>query len=208
MQTTAVRSSEVSSSPAAPVLVPAAQAVEWEIDSTHTTTQFSVRHMMVAKVRGQFEKVTGTVVLDEQDLTRSQIDVVIDASTINTRNAQRDGHLRSPDFLDVAQFPEIRFRSTHIEQRGGGELAVTGDLTLHGVTRPITLAVEGLTQPLKNPWGKLVRGVAAAGKLNRKDWGLTWNAALETGGVLVGEEVELQIDAELVEKAPPAPEAR
>ncbi len=190
-----------------PASVPAPGAAgltEWEIDTAHTTTQFSVRHMMVAKVRGQFEKVTGTVSLDEADLTRSRIEVIIDASTISTRNEQRDGHLKSPDFFDVAQYPAITFKSTHIADKGGGHLAVTGDLTLHGVTRPITLAVEGLTAPLKNPYGKRVRGVEARGKLNRKDWGLTWNAALETGGVLVGEEVELQIDAELAEKAPAA----
>ena len=165
---------------------------QWEIDTAHTTAQFSVRHMMVAKVRGHFEKVSGTVNLDEDDLTRSLIDVVLDASTINTRNEQRDGHLRSPDFFDVAQHPTITFRSTRVERAGGDRLEVTGDLTMRGVTRPITLAVEGPTPPARNPYGKQVRGVSATGRINRKEWGLSWNAALEAGGVLVGDEVEIQ----------------
>jgi polyisoprenoid-binding protein YceI len=187
-----------------------AAAGEWEVDPPHTTAQFAVRHMMVTTVRGQFDKVSGTVTLDEQDLTRSTIDIRIDAATINTREPKRDEHLRSPDFFDVAKHPQITFRSTKIEKAGQDRFRVTGDLAMHGVTRPVTLTVEGPTPPIKNPWGRLVRGVSATGTINRKDWGLTWNKALETGGVLVGEEVALQIDAELVQKeaAPPAAGAR
>jgi polyisoprenoid-binding protein YceI len=183
-----------------------ARTTTWEIDGAHTSAHFSVRHMMVTRVRGQFGKVSGTVDLDDRDLTRSQIDVVLDASSIDTRNDQRDTHLKSPDFFDVASYPNITFRSTRIERLGEEAYRVTGDLTLRGVTRPVTLAVEGPTAPARNPWGKLVRGVSATGKLNRKEWGLNWNAALEAGGVLVGDEIDLQIDAELVEKAPPAAE--
>jgi polyisoprenoid-binding protein YceI len=177
-----------------------AQAAEWEIDGSHTTAQFSVRHMMVSTVRGRFEKVSGTVQIDHRDATRSRVEVTIDASSINTANAKRDTHLRAPDFFDVARYPKITFRSTRVARAGGGKLKVTGDLTLHGVTRPVTLVVEPLGKPVKSPWGKQVRGISATGKLNRRDFGLTWNKALETGGVVVGDEVQLQIDAELVEK--------
>ena len=158
---------------------------EWEIDSAHTRAHFSVKHLMVSTVRGQFKAVTGTVVLDEGDLTRSRIQVEVDAASIETGEPKRDGHLKSPDFFDVEKFPKMTFHSTRIE-RVGDEFKVTGDLTMHGVTRPVTLAVESLTSPTKDPYGRRVRGVAATGKLNRKDWGLAWNAPLETGGVLVG----------------------
>ena len=168
----------------------------WEIDTAHTASQFSVRHMMVATVRGHFEKTTGTVVLDEDDITRSQIDVTIDAASISTRNADRDTHLRSAEFFDVEKFPNLTFKSTKIEKDGDG-LKITGDLTMRGVTRPVTLDVEPISPPAKNPWGQTVRGVSATGKLNRKEWGLGWNQVLETGGVLVGDEVKLVIDAEL-----------
>jgi polyisoprenoid-binding protein YceI len=181
----------------------AAEAATWEVDGAHSTAGFSVRHMMVARVRGHFQKVSGTVQIDEADLTRSRVEILIDPASIDTRNEQRDGHLKSPDFFDVAQYPSITFKSTAIAAAGPGSYQVTGDLTMRGVTRSITLAVEGPTPPAKNPYGKLVRGVSATGKLNRKDWGLNWNAALETGGVLVGEQVELEIDAELVKVAAP-----
>lgn len=177
-----------------------ALASDWEIDAAHSSAQFSVRHMMVSTVRGQFQKISGTVSLDDRDLTRSKVEVTIDAASIDTRDAKRDGHLKSPDFFDVAKYPTITFRSTKVEKAGDG-YKLTGDLTLHGITRPIVLSVAGVTAPQKNPWGKLVRGASATGKLNRKDFGLTWNKALESGGVLVGEEVELQIDVELAAKA-------
>lgn len=175
----------------------------WEVDGAHTTAQFAVRHMMVTTVRGHFDTVTGTVNLDEKDMTRSTLEIRIDAASINTREPKRDEHLRSPDFFDVAKHPEITFRSTRIEKAGQGRFKVTGDLTMRGVTRPVTLAVEGPTAAVKNPWGRMVRGVSASVRINRKDWGLTWNKALETGGVVVGEEVDLQIDAELALKEAP-----
>jgi polyisoprenoid-binding protein YceI len=174
---------------------------EWEIDSAHTAAHFSVKHLMVSTVRGQFRKVTGRAWLDERQLTRSRIDVEIDAASLETGEPKRDAHLRSADFFDVEKFPKLTFRSTRIEGKGE-EFAVTGDLTMHGATRQVTLTVESLSPAMKDPYGRMVRGVSAVGKLNRKDWGLGWNAALETGGVLVGDEVKLQIDAELVAKAP------
>jgi polyisoprenoid-binding protein YceI len=183
----------------------AATTSEWEIDTAHTSAQFSVKHLMVSTVRGHFRKVTGAVIFDEADLTRSSVQVEIDASSLETGEPKRDGHLRSADFFDVEKFPKLTFRSTRIE-RAGNEFSVTGDLTLHGVTRPVTLTAEAPSAPMKDPYGRVVRGISATGKLNRKDWGLGWNAALETGGVLVGEEVKLQIDAELVAKAPPKAE--
>jgi polyisoprenoid-binding protein YceI len=178
------------------------RSTEWEIDPAHTSAHFSVRHLMVSTVRGEFTKVTGKVALDEADPTRSQVEVEVDAASVNTREPKRDAHLRSADFFDVEKFPRLSFRSTRI-QRGGDGLALTGDLTMHGVTRPVTLNVE-LSAAVKDHYGRTVRGVSATGKLNRKDWGLGWNAALEAGGVVIGEDVTLQIDAEFVAKAPGA----
>jgi polyisoprenoid-binding protein YceI len=178
-----------------------ARESEWELDPTHVAVQFAVKHMMVTTVRGGFKQVKGTIRLDEGDLTKSSVEVVIDTASIDSHMAARDEHLRSADFLDVATYPTLTFRSTLIEKRKGGGLRVTGDLTIKDVTRSVTLDVEEIGPALKNPWGKLVRGVSATGVLHRKDFGLTWNAALESGGVLVGDEVKLQIDAELVAKA-------
>ncbi|MGO8969398.1 MAG: YceI family protein [Myxococcaceae bacterium] len=177
----------------------AATTTEWELDSAHSAAHFSVKHLMVSTVRGQFKTVTGTVTLDEADLTRSRVEVEVDAASIDTREPKRDAHLKSPDFFDVEKFPKLSFRSTRIE-RAGDEFKVTGDLTMHGVTRPVSLTVDSLSAATKSPFGRVVRGLSATGKLNRKDWGLGWNAPLETGGVLVGEEVKLQIDAELAKK--------
>lgn len=181
-----------------------ASATPWDIDTAHTQTQFSVKHMAVSDVRGDFQNVTGTVDLDDKDLTKSKVDIVIDATTINTRVAKRDEHLRSPDFFDVANHPKITFKSTKIEKAKDGKFLITGDLTMRGVTKSVTLTSSGVSAPTKNPWGGTVRAVSATGKLNRKDWGLTWNKPLEAaGGLLVGDEVTLQIDAELNPKAPP-----
>lgn len=185
----------------------AARASEWQVDPDHTTAQFSVRHMMVTSVSGHFERITGTVNLDDKDPSRSAIEVNIDAASITTRNAKRDAHLKSPDFFDVAKHPKITFKSTKVQKVGKDRYNVTGDLTMRGVTHPVTLAVVGPTAPVKNPGGAMARGVAATGKISRKLWGLTWNQGLEAGGVLVGDEVELRIDAELTAKQPPAPTA-
>ena len=171
--------------------------ITYEIDSTHSSVHFSVRHLMVSNVRGEFTKLSGTVKFDPQNPETSSIDATIDANSISTRDSQRDGHLKSPDFLDTEKFPTITFRSKKIEvQSGGGKLI--GDLTIHGVTREIALEVEGPSPEMKDPWGKQRIGASATAKLSRKEFGLTWNAALETGGVMVGDEVKINIDVEFV----------
>jgi len=177
-----------------------ARASEWEVDPAHTTATFAVRHLMVSTVKGAFEKVSGSVTLDEGNPARSKIEFAIDAASINTRNDQRDGHLKSPDFFDVAKYPKLEFTATKIEKAGKDRFKVVGDLTMRGVTHPVTLEIEGPTAPVKDMMGRLVRGVVARGKLNRKEWGLVWNKALEGGGVLVSDEVQLEVNAELVER--------
>ncbi|MEG9437757.1 YceI family protein [Edaphobacter sp. HDX4] len=171
--------------------------ITYQIDPAHTSVHFSVRHMMVSNVRGEFGKVSGTVMFDPDNTANSTVEATIDASSIATRDDQRDTHLKSADFLDVEKFPTITFRSTKVEMHEGGA-TLTGNLTIHGVTREIVLDVEGSTQEIKDPWGKQRMGASATGKLSRKDFGLIWNAALETGGVLVGDEVKINIDVEVV----------
>jgi polyisoprenoid-binding protein YceI len=185
-------------SPAAAPVVEA--AATWDVDTSHATAGFKVRHLMLAHVRGHLGPVTGTVAIDEQDLSRSRVDVSIDARGIDTREPRRDEHLRSGDFLDVANHPSVTFRSTRVEAPTGlaGELRVTGDLTIRGVTRPVTLAVEALGSSIKDPWGNTRRGASAHVRISRKEWGLTWNLAIEAGGVTVGDEVSIEIEAELV----------
>jgi len=184
-----------------------ARASVWEVDSAHSSTEFSVKHMMVSSAKGRFDKVTGTLNLDDKNPTKSTIELTIDANTIDTHEPKRDAHLKSPDFFDTAKFPTITFKSTKIEKAGKGKYKVTGDLTMHGVTKPVTLAVDGPTAPLKNPFGSTSSGASATGKINRKDWGLTWNKPLEAaGGVLVGDEVTINVDLELTSK-PEAPAA-
>jgi polyisoprenoid-binding protein YceI len=156
--------------------------------------------MMVTTVRGTFDKVSGSATLDDKDLSKSSMEVVLDAASINTRNQKRDGHLRSPDFFDAEKHPRITFKSTRVARAGKDRWKVTGDLTMRGVTKPVTLDVEGPTPAQKGLGGQSVRGVVASGKLNRKDWGLNWNQGLEAGGVLVSDEVKIQMDLELVEK--------
>lgn len=191
-------------------LAGAVQASEWTIDPSHSQAGFAVKHMMVTTVRGQFGKLSGTVNLDDKDLTKSSVDVVIDASTIDTHEPKRDAHLKSPDFFDVAKHPNITFKSTKVDKAGKGKFKVTGDLTMRGVTKPVVLNVEGPTAEAKSPWGVPVRAVSATGKVNRKDWGLNWNKALEAGGVLVADDVTLEISAELNPKqvSPEAPAAQ
>lgn len=171
----------------------------WKIDPVHTHVQFSVRHMMVSNVKGVFAKSSGTVTLDENDFTRAKVEVDIDVSSIDTREPQRDTHLKSADFLEVEKYPTITFRSTKIVPNGDA-FTMTGDLTIHGVTRPVKLAVEAPGPVAKDPWGGTRRGFEAAGELNRKDFGLVYNQALETGGVLVGEKVKLALEVELVQQ--------
>jgi len=178
-----------------------AHASTWDIDPAHTSVQFAVRHLMVSKVRGNFSKVTGVVQVDEQDLSRSSVEATIDATTLDTGVAKRDEHLQGPDFFDVAQYPTLTFKSKKVEQGGEGKFQVMGDLTLHGVTKEVVLNVEGSPTPVKDPRGTIKMGGQATTTINRKDFGITWNAPLEAGGVVVGEEVEIIIDVELNKKA-------
>lgn len=175
-------------------------AAPWELDPDHTGVHFKVRHLMVSSIRGEFEKVTGKVVYDEADVTKSTADVTIETASINTRVAKRDEHLRSPDFLDVSKYPAITFRSKRVEKGGNGTLKMTGDLTIRGKTKEVVLTVEGPTPTVKDPWGNRRVGGQATTKINRKDFGLVWNAALETGGVVVGDEVEITVDVEIYRK--------
>ena len=178
----------------------AARAATWDVDTSHANAGFKVRHLMVSHVRGHLGPVTGTIVIDEEDLSRSRVDVTIDARGIDSREPKRDEHLRSADFLDVANHPTVAFRSTRVEAPAGpdGDLRVTGDLTIRGVTRAVTLEVDALPPAIKDPWGNSRRGVSARARINRSDWGLKWNLAIEAGGVVVGDEVAIEIDAEIV----------
>ena len=183
---------------------------KWNFDQAHTAAAFSARHMMVTTVRGQFQTVTGSIEFDPANPAASSVEATIEAATLTTGVNDRDNHLRSQDFLDVAQFPQITFKSTKIEldDNGGDEATVgkiTGDLTVHGVTKSVVIKAEYLGQN-KNPWGKQVVGFSGKTKINREDFGLTWNVALETGGVLVGKDITIELDVEavLVEEAVPA----
>jgi polyisoprenoid-binding protein YceI len=188
----------------APNPVPSTSAVSetaaWDIDTTHASAGFKVRHLMVSHVRGQLGPVTGTLFIDEQALERSRVEVSIDARGIDTRDAKRDEHLRSPDFLDVASYPTVSFRSTEVRSGRDGRLVVVGDLTIRGVTRPVTLDVDPLPPAVTDPWGNTKRGATARARIHRKEWGLEWNLALEAGGVVVGDEVAIEIEVELVKR--------
>jgi polyisoprenoid-binding protein YceI len=175
-------------------------AASWEFDPAHTGVHFKVRHLMISSVRGEFEKVSGKIVYDEADVRKSSADITIDTGSINTRVAKRDEHLRSPDFLDVAKYPAIVFKSKRVEKAGNGLLKMTGDLTIRGVTKEVVLTVEGPTPVIKDPGGNSRVGGQATTKINRKDFGLVWNKPLETGGVVVGDEVEITIDVEILKK--------
>ncbi len=172
----------------------------WNFDTSHSSINFWVRHLMVAKVHGRFHDWTGTLELDDADPTKSKIDVQIDARSIDTREEKRDEHLRSADFLDVENHPKIAFRSTTFERKGADRMLVTGDLTIRGTTKPVTLDVE-LAGRAKDPWGGERAGFSATASLDRKDFGLQWNVALEAGGVLVGDKVNITIEVEAIRKA-------
>ena len=173
----------------------------YQIDPAHSSANFSIRHMMVTNVRGSFKKVTGTVVYDPENPSASTVNAEIDASSINTNEDQRDTHLRSADFLHVEQFPTITFRSTKVEKTGDDEFKIQGDLTIHGITKPVTLEVEGPAPEGKDPWGNTRTGATAKTKIKRSDFGLTWNAALETGGILVGDDLKIELDLSLIKAA-------
>jgi polyisoprenoid-binding protein YceI len=172
----------------------------WQIDPAHTDVGFEVKHLMISKVRGRFGTVSGTIQLDEADVSKSSVTAEIDVTTIDTREAQRDGHLRSADFFDVENFPAITFRSTRVERAGEDRATVVGDLTIRGVTREVKLSVEE-EGTAKDPWGGDRIAFSATAKIDRRDFGLTWNQALETGGVLVANEIKLILDVQAV-KAP------
>jgi polyisoprenoid-binding protein YceI len=172
----------------------------WNIDPSHSGVHFTVRHLVISKVRGSFGKWQGTVDFDAQNPAASKVAVRIDAASIDTGEEKRDGHLRSADFFDVEKFPELTFTSTKVEKSGDSEYRVTGDLTIHGVTRPVTLAAE-FEGNGKDPWGNERIGFSASTSVNRKDFGLTWNQALETGGVLVGEKIEIALDVQAIKAA-------
>jgi polyisoprenoid-binding protein YceI len=171
----------------------------WKIDAAHSQVEFAVRHMMIATVRGRFADVKGTVVTDDSDPAKAEVDVVIDVNSIDTREAQRDAHLKSADFFDVEKFPVLTFKSTRVTGVHGDQFKLVGDLTIHGVTREVTLDVttEGRAT---DPWGGERAGYSAVTRVNRKDFGLTWNQALETGGLIVGDEIKISLDLELVKE--------
>ena len=177
----------------------AAQTSSWTIDPKHSTAQFTVRHLAISNVSGNFTNVTGTIDLNEKDITKSQVSAVIDVSSVDTRVSDRDKDLRSPNFFDVEKYPTIEFKSKRIVN-SGGKLQVIGDLTMHGTTREVTLDVDGPTPELNDPWGNVRRGFSASTTLNRKDFGLTYNHALKTGEAVVGDNVKIQIDLELIKK--------
>lgn len=172
----------------------------YTIDSAHSVADFKVRHLMVSNVRGEFSGVSGTIQYDPENPANSKLQAKIDVNTIQTRDAQRDAHLKSADFFDVEKYPEITFVSKKVAKVDDEEFAVTGDLTIHGITKEVTLDVEGPAPEAKDPWGNVKTGASAKTKINRKDFGLVWNVALETGGVLVGEDVQIHLDLELTKQ--------
>lgn len=176
---------------------------QWEIDSSHSGISFSVRHMVIAKVRGQFTRWSGRIAIEDEDLSAATVEAVIDASSIDTGVADRDTHLKSADFFDVAQFPEITFKSRRVEKRSEQALRLTGDLTIRGVSREITLEVEYAGRT-KDPWGNERAGFAAKTSIDRKDFGLRWNQVLEAGGALVGDQISIEIEVEAVKQSVPA----
>lgn len=172
----------------------------YQIDPSHSSANFSIKHMMIAKVHGGFEKISGQLVYDAADVSKSSINVTIDAASINTREAQRDAHLKSADFFDIEKYPSLIFKSTRVE-KAGDDLKVVGDLTIHGVTKTVTLDVEAPSEEMKDPWGNVKLGVSGTTKIKRKDFGLTWNSALEAGGFLVGDDVSITLDIQFVKQA-------
>lgn len=173
----------------------------WAPDPVHSSVGFTVRHLVVSKVRGKFTRWTGTILMDENDLTRAQVDVSIEPASVDTGVEQRDNHLRSADFFDVEKYPAMSFKSTRVEKAQDGSLRLHGNLTMHGVTLPVALDVE-YAGTQKDPWGGLRAGFSARGSLNRKDFGLTYNQILETGGLAVGEKVDIDIEVEAVKQVP------
>jgi polyisoprenoid-binding protein YceI len=181
-------------------LTAAAATSTWQIDPNHSAAQFAVRHLAISTVRGAFTKVNGTIQFDDKDISKSSVDVTIDAASVDTRVADRDKDLRSDHFFDVEKYPTLTFKSTKMEQSAPGKLKVTGDLTVHGVTKQVVLDVEGPTAPMKDPWGNQRAAANATTKINRQDFGVKWNAKMDNGGWVVGDDVESTIDVEIVQK--------
>ncbi len=169
----------------------------WQIDSAHSGIHFAVRHLVIAKVRGQFSRWTGALAVPDGDFSKATVDVTIDATSIDTGVADRDTHLKSADFFDVASFPELTFRGRRVESKGGDRFGLVGDLTIRGITREVVIDVESAGQT-KDPWGNIRAGFAGKTAVDRKEFGLTWNQALEAGGVVVGDKVEIEVEIEAV----------
>ncbi len=175
-------------------------AANWQMDPAHSNFQFKIRHLTVSNVKGDFSKLQGVVIIDDQDITRLKVEVAIDVASVSTGHGQRDEHLRGPDFFDVTKYPTITFISNKVIKTDTNRLKVIGDLTLHGVTREVTVDVEGPTPEVKDPWGNFRRGATATTKINRREFGLTWNKVLDTGGLVVGDEVNIYVEVELIRK--------
>jgi len=178
-----------------------ATTTTWQIDPQHTAAGFEVKHLKISTVRGQFKGVSGTVNWDDQDISKSTVDITIDANTVDTSEPKRDADLKSDKFFEVAKYPTITFKSKKIEQVSAGKLKITGDLTIHGVTKEAVLDVEGPTPPVKDPWGNTRVAANATTKINRQDFGVKWNANMDGGGVVVGDDVAITIDLEMIKKA-------
>jgi len=177
-----------------------ATASTWTLDPDHSTVQFKVRHLMISNVRGVFEKVSGTLNLDEKDITKSKVDVTIDTASVDTNIKKRDDHLRSVDFFDAAKFPTMTFTSTKVEKAGADKLKVFGNLSIKGKTRPVILEVENFSPEIKDPRGKERRGASATTNINRKDFGVNWSATMDNGGMVVAEDVAIQLEVEFIKK--------
>jgi polyisoprenoid-binding protein YceI len=177
-----------------------AGAATYQLDTDHSSIQFKVRHLTVSNVTGTFNKMKGSASVEGEDLATLKVEVIIDAASVDTGHQKRDEHIRTADFLDVAKYPTITFVSKKVVKADPGKLRITGDLTLHGVTREITVDLEGPTPEIKDPWGNFRRGTTGTAKIDRRDFGITWNKALDTGGLVVGNEVGIQVDIEWVRK--------
>ena len=187
---------------AAALSLPAAAATStWQIDPAHSAAQFAVKHLAISTVRGAFTSVKGTIQLDDKDVIKSSVDVTIDVNSVDTRQPDRDKDLRSDHFFDAEHFPTITFKSKRVEQVSPGKLKITGDLSIHGITKEVVLDVDGPTAPVKDPWGNQRMGINATTKINRQDFGVKWNATMDNGGVVVGDDVSITIDAEMILKA-------
>ena len=187
---------------AAVLSLPASAATStWQVDPAHSEALFSIRHLTISTVRGGFSKIKGTISFDEKDPSKSVVDVAIDMSTVDTREPKRDDDLRSDKFFDVTKYPTMTFKSTKVEQVSAGKLKVTGDLTLHGVTKEVVLDVDGPSAAIKDPWGNQRAAASATTKINRQDFGVKWNKTIDNGGVMLGDEVSITIDVEMIQPA-------